>query len=241
MDAGDARLGREDADEIQRIGGAQHDQLARSSPSCAPRAAGRPHPGRRTARRRSRRRSARRGSRRALRAAVHAHEFAPWRQLRFALQQRAENDAVSLQQRSRDRLNVVAFSLLRSDQRPGRFHQATRAFPAARAARAARQSCRRWRCRRRRARPGRARRTLATILYATPIHGRTRRPFFQRFAHCLRLGGQVRIDGPRRPNAPRARAAAARSASAQRRAWPGVRRPHATRPLRHSRSICSPS
>jgi hypothetical protein len=58
-----------------------------------------------------------------LQPAIDAHQVTPWRKLRLALQQRAEHDAVALEQRARDRFHVVVPLALEERPAPGRFDQ----------------------------------------------------------------------------------------------------------------------
>src|ERR1043166_2292044 len=58
-----------------------------------------------------------------LHAPVDAHELAPWRQARFALQHRAEHDAVTLEERLRHDLDVVRALGSKERPTPRRFHQ----------------------------------------------------------------------------------------------------------------------
>ncbi len=116
-------LRREDADQVQRIDGAQHDELIdllhlphRAQPAdrigggeLLAAEAGDEAPAADLAAR--------------FEAPVDAHQVAPGRQLRLALQHRSEDDAVALEQRACDRLDVIA--LVRDQQRPAprRLHQ----------------------------------------------------------------------------------------------------------------------
>jgi hypothetical protein len=123
VDRGHARFGREDADQIQRVGRAQHHQLAgllalahRAQPpdrvgggELLAAEAGDEAPAADLAAR--------------FQPSVDPDELAPWREVRLSFDQGTKNDAVALQQRPSDRFHVIVVHRLEQRPAPRGFDQ----------------------------------------------------------------------------------------------------------------------